>query len=326
MKGLELSRQYYLTLGKDMLETHFPDYVSRIAVGLVGEGSECLGYDDEISRDHDFGPAFCMWLTAEDHRAIGKALQEAYEGLPGEFLGFPARHAGARSGGRTGALEIRRFYSAFIGDEQPPATLLRWLYLPEDKLAAAVSGEVFADPLGEFSAIRSALSAYYPEDVRIKKIAARAAFMAQAGQYNYGRCMRRGDSVAAGLAAAEFVRSAISMVYLLNRRYMPYYKWMFRGLQDLPILRETVPLLLELSEAGGQKQAWERPYPPDWNPYVNRTDRKVCLIEEICDRVLAELRRQNLTDGQEDFLEPHTNRIMARIQSPELRCRHVMEG
>ena len=114
---------------------------------------------------------------------------------------------------------------------------MRWLHLPEDKLAAVTGGAVFEDGLGEFSAVREELRKYYPEDVRIKKIAARAAKMAQSGQYNYGRCMRRGDTVAAMLALDEFVRQAISMVYLLNRTYMPYYKWMFRGMENFRYCR-----------------------------------------------------------------------------------------
>lgn len=54
IKGLELSKQYYETYGKPMIAGQFPEYESRIAVGLVGQGSECFGYDDESSRDHDF--------------------------------------------------------------------------------------------------------------------------------------------------------------------------------------------------------------------------------------------------------------------------------
>ena len=229
MQGLELAKRYYEEVGRPMLERDFPELLPRLAAGLVGEGSECLGFDDAISQDHDFGAGFCLWFSAEDYNQYGNALQDAYDRLPGEFAGVPARLTSARGGGRVGVFEIEAFYSRFIGMEQPPKSLMRWLHLPEDKLAAVVGGAVFEDGLGEFSAIREALRKYYPEDVRIKKIAARAAKMAQSGQYNYGRCMRRGDTVAAMLALDEFVRQAISMVYLLNRTYMPYYKWMFRG-------------------------------------------------------------------------------------------------
>lgn len=335
MNGLELSRRYYEEVGRPMLKTKFPDCVSRIAVGLVGEGSECLGYDDAYSRDHDFGPGFCLWLTKEDYEAIGEELQKAYEALPGEFMGFPARNESRRGSGRVGVQEITSFYRQFIGKEQPPKTMMRWLYLPEHKLAMAVNGAVFDDPLGEFSQVRKALKAYYPEDVRIKKIAARAAVMAQSGQYNYGRCMRRGDTVAAGMALAEFMKAAVSMLYLLNRSYMPYYKWQFRGLREMEktsraeskmVLPEAVEYLERLSRLGDQSSAWEEPHPAGWNPYVNTLDRKMVLIEQICGKVIGELRRQGLTGGNEDFLEAHTWQIMSRIEDPELRRCHVMEG
>ncbi len=323
MTGLELSRAYYREVGRPMLEAGVPDLLSRAAAGLAGEGSECLGFDDEISRDHDFGPGFCLWLTAEDFAQWGARLQAAYAALPGDFQGFPARKVSPRGGGRVGVMEISAFYRKFIGKEQPPGSLMRWLYLPEEKLAAAVSGEVFSDPLGEFSAIREVLSACYPEDVRLKKSAARAAVMAQSGQYNYARCMRRGESVAAALALGEFLKAAMSMLFLLNRAYAPYYKWMFRALENLPRAGAARPLLKELSETAFQGEAWRSPVD---NPYVNRLDRNVELIEEICRMVIGELQAQGLTGSNDDFLERHTGEIMERIRDPRLRACHVLEG
>ena len=67
MKGIELSREYYKAFGEPMLDQFFGDVKNRIAVGIVGEGSECFGYDDEISTDHDFEPGFCIWLTKADN-------------------------------------------------------------------------------------------------------------------------------------------------------------------------------------------------------------------------------------------------------------------
>lgn len=318
-----------------MLEEKFPEFVPRIAAGLVGEGSECLGYDDVYSRDHDFGPGFCLWLTKNDYEQIGAELQRAYESLPKEFMGFSARNQSLRGGGRVGVHEISAFYQQFIGKEQPPQSLMRWLYLPEHKLAMAVNGAVFTDPSGEFSAIRKILSAYYPEPVRIKKIAARAAVMAQAGQYNYGRLMCRGDAVAAGMALSEFIRAAISMLYLLNRTYMPYYKWQFHGLEEQKkrssmVLPELVEIIDRLSRLGDQSMAWEDfssvSVSVKGNSAVNLRDRKVVLIEKICAGVIEELRCQGLTDGTEDFLEAHTWQIMSRIKDTELGHCHVMEG
>ena len=105
--------------------------------------------------------------------------------------------------GRTGVFEIGEFYKRFIGFNHVPESLREWQAIPEENLAAATNGKVFVDPVGAFTAFRDNLKAFYPEDVRLKKIASRCMTMAQSGQYNYARCMRREEYVAARLAEAQ---------------------------------------------------------------------------------------------------------------------------
>ena len=325
MQGLELAKRYYEEVGRPMLERDFPELLPRLAAGLVGEGSECLGFDDAISQDHDFGAGFCLWFSAEDYNQYGNALQDAYDRLPGEFAGVPARLTSVRGGGRVGVFEIEAFYSRFIGMEQPPKSLMRWLHLPEDKLAAVVGGQYLRMDWENF--LRSARrSGSIIRGCPDQEDAARAAKMAQSGQYNYGRCMRRGDTVAAMLALDEFVRQAISMVYLLNRTYMPYYKWMFRGMENFQILPEVAEKNPGAFGDGRYERDVEAAVSRDGILYVNQLDPRVGRIEEICQAVVGELRKQGLTDSRDAFLEAHTWEIAKRIQDPELKKCHVMEG
>ena len=76
MNGIELAERFYLTYGRELIEKTSPDAVGRIAVGIAGHGSECFGYDDELSRDHDYEPGFSIWLTDEDDIAIGVQLAD----------------------------------------------------------------------------------------------------------------------------------------------------------------------------------------------------------------------------------------------------------
>lgn len=282
ISGLELSKCYYETYGKAMLKEQFPEYADRVAAGLVGHGSECLGFDDMWSKDHDFGPGFCLWLTEEDYEKVGQKMQEAYEALPKAFMGYPARNTSKRGGGRVGVLSIPEFYEEFTGNGA-------WSEMEDEKLAMAVNGEVFDDPLGEFSAIREQLQNGMPFAVWKRRLANAVALTAQAGQYNYGRCKKRNDIVAANLALDEFVREGMRTAYLLNRRYMPYYKWAWRGLENLERLSELKPLFEQVLSSEGERES---------------------VVEEICARLLEELKRQNLTYGEETFLELHAERIL----------------
>lgn len=282
ISGLELSKCYYETYGKAMLKEQFPEYADRVAAGLVGHGSECLGFDDMWSKDHDFGPGFCLWLTEKDYEKVGQKMQEAYEALTKAFMGYPARNTSKRGGGRVGVLSIPEFYEEFTGNGA-------WSEMEDEKLAMAVNGEMFDDPLGEFSAIREQLQNGMPFAVWKRRLANAVALTAQAGQYNYGRCKKRNDIVAANLALDEFVREGMRTAYLLNRRYMPYYKWAWRGLENLERLSELKPLFEQVLSSEGERES---------------------VVEEICARLLEELKRQNLTYGEETFLELHVERIL----------------
>lgn len=307
MRGLTEARALYDDYGRAMLHELFPEYEGRIAVGLAGHGSECLGFDDELSRDHDFEVGFCLWVDEETERATAPALSRAYRQLPIQR----AKERSALGERCRGVMSITDFYRRYTGSPGAPECWQQWMSLPSYALCEATNGEVWRDDSGEFSRIRRELLEGMPEDVRKKKLAARAVEMAQSGQYNYSRCIKHGEDGAAMLAAAEFVNAACSAVYLLNRAHMPYYKWRLRGMEALPKLSSLKDalefLLLGENDADGQRLKSE-------------------VIEDISAAVIGELRAQGLSHASGDYLEGHALELMEHIENPEIRAMHVMEG
>ena len=175
MNGLTEAKKIYTERGAQLIHERFPEHEGRIAVGLVGRGSQCFGYDDIISRDHDFNKGFCLFLTDEDDAAIGVALSRAYR----ELVGADKTEHSALGSSGTGVMRISDFYRQTIGLAGAPHAWQDWLYTPSTAFAEAVNGEVFRDDLGEFSRIRNEIANDMPEDVRRKKLAARLIFMAQ---------------------------------------------------------------------------------------------------------------------------------------------------
>ena len=284
-----------------MINEKFREYENRIAAGLVGDGSECFGFDDELSHDHDWGPSFCLWLTKQDFETIGHGLQKEIENLPGEFEGFGPRRESTWGSGRVGCIEIGQFYRKFIGIEHPPETLMEWRRIPEINLAAATNGKVFTDPLGDFTSFRKQLKGFYPEDVRLKKIASRCMTIAQSGQYNYPRCVKREEYVAAQWAETKFVTDTISLVFLFNRQYRPFFKWMHRAMKDLPILGERVhQLISDLVTTHDHNQ-------------------KEQLMEETSQILIAQLRQDGLSDSSSDFLLDHGPIVQNKIEDSQIR-------
>lgn len=312
MQGLELAEKYYEAYGRAMIAEQFPQIADQTAAGLAGPGSECLGFDDEISMDHDYGPSFCIWLPREAYAQYGKQMQAAYEALPQEFMGFSGRVCEETGQGRVGVLCLEDFYSGLLGYDRAPVTEQEWLTVPEENLATAVSGKIFEDRNGKFSRIREELLHYYPHTVWIRRLVQSLAKAAQAGQYNYARAMKRGERIAAELALSEFVRESMKTVYLLNRRYAPYDKWMRRGMKQLPVCAEIGDMLDLLYTIPDPAAAWEGVSPQDYIYNLNTSDGRILIIEAVCNIIVQELNGQGLSDQQDNFLQNHLQILLAK--------------
>ena len=379
VSGLKLARAFWNQVGKPMIWAKYPSYAGRIAAGLVGHGSECYGFDDAYSQDHDFGPRFCLWLTDEDHAAIGDRLQADYDELPRAFrvdgqggivfsaataanddmpapsdghaaTAAPGTDADTRdasssyaaspdasngdgpspTGGvtapfspatpraqgesrRDGVFRIGDFFTSITGYAAAPASDAphEWLMLDEATLAAATNGEVFADPLGLLSKTRQGFKDM-PDDVRLALISKRLGMIAQAGQYNLPRSLKRGDGAAAWLSIHEFVNATASLVFLINvpmvAGYMPYYKWQFAALRKLsgsmfallPDVCDKLETVMRLSSAACYGGAGFGEGGKGSAPAIERING---LVEEIAAAIVKELRRERLTTSDETFLE-----------------------
>jgi len=131
--------------------------------------------------------------------------------------------------------------------------------------------------------------------------------MAQSGQYNFARCIRHGESGAARIALTEFARNAIGIIFLLNHAHMPYYKWAFKAMRELEILGEKADVIEKLIDTPN-----------------NESDTIERCIESICADVILELRGQDITESDSDYLEHHAYSINSKIKNNKIRNMSVM--
>ncbi|MDE6743188.1 MAG: DUF4125 family protein [Lachnospiraceae bacterium] len=332
-------RRFYEDYGAPMIHEMFPEYEHRIAVGMVGEGSDCFGFDDEISKDHDYGIGFCMWLLPEDDRQIGEVLQKEYDRLIDEYRqrlinsrGYEADIIELFLKKRRGVFEIHAFYEDLLGtgaiwnvqeDVNKPLRDDVWQRLAEERLATVVNGEVFRDDLGTFTAIREQIRAYYSDEIRGKRMAEKLHEFSQYAQSNYSRMMARKDYVTAKICVAEGMKAAMELCYLLDRVYAPYYKWMRKGMETLG--RRSAPpqkiikILDRISGLELQAEAWENvAYDPVKG---NHEDQIMAAFDQIAEELLDEMEWQGLVqrrismDGQPPFLENYIGDVLERKAS-----------
>lgn len=310
MHGIELAKEYFENFGKSMLENEFAQLLPYLAVGFVGSGSEHYGFDDEISHDHDYEPGFCIFLPGEEvvDRRSAFLLERAYAKLPKEFGGAKRQIVSPVGGNRNGVIRTGEFYEKAVGSPNGELTVLQWLRIPDYALAEAVNGEVFFDNYGEFTKIREHLK-NMPRDIKLKRIAGNLLVMGQSGQYNFMRCINHGEPQAAQFAVTEFVNAAMKVTFLLNGRYMPYYKWSFRA------LRETMG-----EDEMCQKLSFLM-FGDNGDPSVCK--QKYLTIEKIAQNIIGRLKDSGMTGAVCGDLEKHAYSLNDKITDGDIRNMNI---
>ena len=302
------SRRFYEAEVKPMIHEKFPEAEARIAVGIAGEGSDCFGFDDYVSRDHDFGTGVCLWLTDEDYEKYGNLLSILYN----ELVNKHDSNLTERLMERRGVMTIHSFYSNILNIDCDTANAIitdeDWQRLDHSCLATATNGEVFRDDLGKFITYRKTLLSYYPDKIWKERIDMELHLFSQAMQVNYARCMTRKDIVAAEMCRAQGINSAMQLFFLLNRTYSPYYKWTFKKMEELEGTGDISELIAKLAGAYLDLSKWEGlPYVAD---RLNLKDEVVSLAERIATRIAMLMKEQGLCKYIDPYLERYVGRFL----------------
>ncbi len=256
MKAQKLCRRAFFDLFQPVLSEQFPDVLFRLSAGVVGGGSDSLGADDELSRDHDWGLGHCRLLLPDpDVSEYGKAIETALAAaVPDEYLGFPREIL------RPEAIRVTTIDDVYRGTcnlAHPPDTLRGWAEVDGSALGMAGYGLVIYDPTGALSERKREFeTAYFPEDVWKWKMAHMLWEIWQFGEYNgISRLARRGDGVGLLVAQGHFVESVMRLVCVLNKRFSLYYKWLHWQFVQMPRWSDVFePLLQELEASRDHSQ------------------------------------------------------------------------
>lgn len=253
MNGQEFARALFHGVYLPVLEREFPDVLPKLSAGVVGTGSEVLGADDALSRDHGWGPCCCrLFLDEEDIGRHGDAVKAALgRALPPKLHGVRLAEGEAN---RIPLLTIDQVYIGLTGLPHAPRTMQEWIKAPENGLCYARAGSVIFDPSGALASRKDEFeNAYYPECLWRWRLAGQLWAIWHHGSYNLcGRLAERNDALGALVAQGHFVEGLMRLVVLLNRQYAPYWKWLSWTFGRLARLADrVVPHLKELESQSG---------------------------------------------------------------------------
>jgi hypothetical protein len=246
MNGIQLGRKFYFDCVKQIITEHIPELNDRYAAGLVGYGSDILGNDDELSRDHEWGPRLHVFIDKDLHKKYAGKIDKVFnEFLPASFEGFPTKFKLTDAGTiltteQDGFHHIvittpERFLELTIGINSVPKTDFEWLLISEQRLLEFTSGEVFADFTGEVSGLRKELK-YFPDDVWKYKL----SFLLESISWEndlISLCGNRSDHLSMHINLGKTIERIMKLCFLLNEEYCPLSpKWLHSEFKKLPDL------------------------------------------------------------------------------------------
>jgi len=247
IKGLELCEGFFKECAKPIIDKYFPDL--QYSAGLIGYGSDVLGYDDAVSRDHMWGPRFYMFLSETDIDKKDEIFLKFVENLPYEYMGYSVnftepdpndcgvQHPQFIDSGKVNPLIFIQTFGEFLMDEIGTAELnniapLDWLAFSEHRLLSFVSGKLFADKLNikeQTDKIK-----FYPNDVKLYLIASQWNIIASEQAF-VKRCGEAEDELGSQIICARIAERLMRLCFLYKDTYAPYSKWFGTAFHKLDI-------------------------------------------------------------------------------------------
>ena len=288
MKGLEIAQAFYTEWGSAYLEKSFPDLAKRVAVGRMS-GSDVLGADDDISKDHNWGPQFTIFLSAEDYAEYGEQLAQVMNtAAPNPWQRYRLDGGGDKN---VHVENIPDWIETWLGFMEKPSHNEDWNRIVKERNTGGIDegresflyflrhGAIWYDGSREMSSWREALH-YYPEKIWCIRLAEELFRVWHYGEYNFvQRVAKRNDPLTKAICIGEFVNGVMRTLLLLNRDYTPYWKWLaheFRKLEDAQIY---APLLEELTS-------------------VIATEKQVDLVLKISDQIYQTMQDKAIITGE----------------------------
>lgn len=253
---IDVSRSFFNEVVKPILEEKFPEETAQAACGIFGYGSEALRLDDTYSSDHHWGLRIDALVPDEIcQERCQEIVQVVSANLPSSYRGHSLRE-GHITGSGLAPDSLTDYLKRTIGIDHAPETYQEWLNLPEEDVMHIINGEVWHDPSGNFTGIRRVFNGYYPEPVRLRRIAHWCRYFSGMGTYALKRAILRDNEFFAATAFGKAIRWGVQLAFMLDRQYYPYDKWLMAYFERLPRLAE--PLLPVVNEAVKLSTSWER--------------------------------------------------------------------
>ncbi|MAT43612.1 MAG: hypothetical protein CL609_14840 [Anaerolineaceae bacterium] len=252
--GLTLSQTFYEEVVKPILVLYFPNL--SYSAALIGFGSDVIGYDTPMSRDHMWGPRLILFLPEknflEEKESINQCLRDH---LPYTYKGYPTNFGSPDNIGvrlfqeiNSGPVEhlieittIAGYFDQQLGqDRWRNPNHLDWLTFSEHVLLSLTSGAVFYDQLG-LETIRKNLS-YYPNDVWLYQMASAWSYIGQEEHF-VGRTGSVGDDIGSRIITTRLIHVCMRLAFLQEKQFAPYSKWFGSAFQKLNNAKELTPLI-----------------------------------------------------------------------------------
>lgn len=225
VKGLKIAKDFFLNWGLPFLEKEFPDLIGRIAAGRFG-GSDVIGGDDWISRDHNWGPQFSLFLSAGDYHKYAEVLSDKMNrNAPAKWQGYRVDGAGDKN---VLVENVPHWIEGGIGFTALPQSDRDWgIIVRRRELGGSVEaresalyffkhGALWLDNNKEFAQWRKALERY-PEEVWFARLGEECFRLWQYGEYNFiQRIAKRGDPIAISMCLGKFAEGVMRIILLLE--------------------------------------------------------------------------------------------------------------